>query len=94
MISLVAFAATSRPPGEFYISTGKDLAQAGQYDEAIKKYDEAIKANPFSAEALYLRGIAKLKLGDTVGGEADVAAAAAIDPKYKPFTAGGASRAN
>jgi tetratricopeptide (TPR) repeat protein len=93
-VSLLAFAATSQWPGEAQIGMGKDLAQAGRYEEAIKRYDQAIEMWPDSSEALYQRGVAKLKLGDTAGGEADIAAAAAIDPKYKRFVAGGTSRPN
>jgi tetratricopeptide (TPR) repeat protein len=94
MISLVAFTATSTWPTFTYTNMGRDLARAGQYEEAIKHYDDALRIDPKFAEALYLRGIAKVNLGDTAGGEADIAAAAAIDAKYKPFVPGGASRAN
>jgi tetratricopeptide (TPR) repeat protein len=94
MTSLVAFTATSMPLDRLAISSGNDYAQAGRYEEAIKEYDRAIEVRPSSGEALYLRGVAKLKLGDTAGGEADIAAAAAIDPKYKQFLAGGTSQAN
>jgi hypothetical protein len=95
-ISLVAFAADSTAPSfyEMYVVPGNALAHAGKYEAAIKEYDAALKLKPDSAEALYLRGVAKLKLGDAVGAEADLAAAAAIDPKYKPPTTGGTSRAN
>jgi tetratricopeptide (TPR) repeat protein len=94
-MSLLVFAATSKMPmGEVEISMGNELVQAGQYEEAIKRYSQAIEVWPHSGEALYLRGIAKLKLGDTAGGEADIAAAAAINPKYKPPATGGTSRAN
>jgi hypothetical protein len=78
-ISLFAFAATSRLP----LEEGKDNARSGNYEAAVRQFDEMIKADPKFAEAYYHRGIAKLKSGDTVGGEADVATAASLDPKYK-----------
>ena len=52
----------------------------GQYDRAIADCDAALKKKPH-AESLYLRGIAKLRKGDTPGGDADIAAADALDPK-------------
>jgi Flp pilus assembly protein TadD len=74
------------------LDMGRQFAADGQYERAIKEYDEALRLLPNFAEALYLRGLAKLKLGDTVGGEADIAAAAAIDGKYKPLAAPGPAR--
>jgi hypothetical protein len=89
-ISLVVFAATSQMRPN--LDMGRQFAADGQYERAIKEYDEALRLLPNFAEALYLRGLAKLKLGDTVGGEADIAAAAAIDGKYKPLAAPGPAR--
>jgi tetratricopeptide (TPR) repeat protein len=51
----------------------------GQWDSAIDDYDEALQFNPKLASSLYGRGLAKLKKGDTTGGNADIAAARAID---------------
>jgi tetratricopeptide (TPR) repeat protein len=83
LVSLFAFTATSRAPGEPNISTGREEARKGQYERAIREYDEAIKQWPNLPEALYLRGIAKLNIGDTAGGEADLAKAASLDLKYR-----------
>ena len=47
-------------------------------DDAVADYDEALRRNPKQAGSLYGRGLAKLKKGDAVGGEADIAAARAI----------------
>jgi Tetratricopeptide repeat len=85
MVSLFAFTATSMPPHEHYIVSGREHARKGDYDRAIQQFDEAIKIFPQSAEALYQRGVAKLKRGDTADGEADIAKAAAIEPKYAPL---------
>src|SRR5262252_5904386 len=51
----------------------------GQWDSAINDYNEALRFNPKLASSLYGRGVAKLKTGDTTGGNADIAAARAID---------------
>lgn len=88
LISVFAFTATSRYPGEPNLSNGKEQFRAGRYDHAIKEYDEALKQWPDLAEVLYFRGIAKLNSGDTAGGEADIAKAASIDPKYAPSAPG------
>ena len=44
----------------------------------IRLYDEALKLGPKRAYSLYGRGLAKLNKGDAAGGEADIAAAKAI----------------
>jgi TPR repeat len=88
LISVFAFTATSQYPGEPHLSIGKRQFSDGQYDRAIQEYDEALKQWPNLAEVLYLRGIAKLNSGDTAGGEADLAKAASIDPKYAPLVPG------
>ena len=51
---------------------------AALLDDAVADYDEALKLNPKQAGSLYGRGLAKLKKGDAGGGEADIAAAKAI----------------
>jgi len=53
----------------------------GQWDSAIDDYNEALQFNPNLASSLYGRGLAKLKKGDTTGGNADIAAAKAIEAK-------------
>jgi hypothetical protein len=44
--------------------------------------------NPKSASSFYGRGFAKLKKGDSAGGEADIAAAKAINPAIAEQYAG------
>jgi tetratricopeptide (TPR) repeat protein len=83
LVSLFAFAATSRLPDRSHIHAGEAFTRDGEYDRAIREFDIALKIAPDSAEILYLRGTAKLKHGDTVGGQTDMAAAVAIDPKYR-----------
>ena len=50
------------------------------YDRAIADYTETIRLDPKYALAFYNRGLAKQKIGDTAGGEADLASARALDP--------------
>ena len=51
----------------------------GQWDSAIDDYRSALRLDPKLASSLYGRGLAKLKTGDTTGGNADIAAAKAIE---------------
>ncbi len=55
----------------------------GRLDDAIVEYDAALKLAPKAASSFLLfgRGIAKQRKGDTAGGDADVAAAKAINPR-------------
>ena len=61
-----------------YIDRGIGYAANGDNDRAIEDYNEALKLNPKQALSLFGRGLAKLKKGDASGGEADIAAAKAI----------------
>jgi tetratricopeptide (TPR) repeat protein len=54
--------------------------QLGRFDEAIADYNVALKIDTKLAGSLYGRGLAKLKKGDTTGGNADIATAKAIKP--------------
>ena len=50
-----------------------------QYGAAIADYDAALKLDPKKAVSLYGRGLAKHAKGDRTGGDADIAAAKALD---------------
>jgi hypothetical protein len=56
-----------------------DLPQDGPMGFGHHDYSSALRVNPKSASSLYGRGLAKLKKGDTSGGNADIAAAKAIE---------------
>jgi tetratricopeptide (TPR) repeat protein len=60
-------------------SRGFVLFRLGRYAEALVDYDKAIAARPRQAESLYVRGLVKRHLGKSAEGDADVAAARAID---------------
>ena len=47
-------------------------------DDAIADYDAALKLSPKLAGSLYGRGLARLRKGNTDDGNADIAAAKAI----------------
>jgi tetratricopeptide (TPR) repeat protein len=50
----------------------------GRYKDAITDYDAVIKDVPKDPYSLFGRGVAKLKSGDRAGGDADIAAAVAL----------------
>jgi tetratricopeptide (TPR) repeat protein len=52
----------------------------GDYGRALADIGVVLQFNPKSALALYARGWMLLKKGDTEAGDADIAAAKAIDP--------------
>jgi tetratricopeptide (TPR) repeat protein len=54
--------------------------KAGKFDEAIADFTAAIQADAKFANSMYGRGLAKLKKGDAVGGQSDMATAEALDP--------------
>ena len=60
-------------------SRGFVYLRLGRLDDAIVEYDAAVKRSAPTAFTLFGRGIAKQRNGDTAGGDADMAAAKAID---------------
>jgi tetratricopeptide (TPR) repeat protein/predicted aspartyl protease len=65
----------------FLDSRGMVRLRQSQLDGSIADYDEAIKLQVKSGWSYYGRGLAKLKKGLKADGEADVAAAKALDPR-------------
>jgi tetratricopeptide (TPR) repeat protein len=55
------------------------LLKLGKLDDCIAVYNAALELQPKNAESLYGRGIARQKKGDATAGQADVAAANAIE---------------
>ena len=60
-------------------SEGLVLYQLGRYQDAVVAFDQALKISPKLAPSLFVRGLAKQKLGDAAGGASDIAAAKAIN---------------
>lgn len=55
------------------------LYRLGRYLDALNTYNAVLKIDSKSASSLYMRGQTKRKLGDSAGGDADIAAAKAIN---------------
>lgn len=53
----------------------------GDYHDAIRDCDAVLAQRPKFARSLYVRGLSRLKARGAAGGDADIAAAKAIDPK-------------
>jgi tetratricopeptide (TPR) repeat protein len=60
-------------------SRGFTYLKMDQWDAAIADYNSALRLEPRLASALYGRGLAKLKKGNMTDGNADIAAASAIN---------------
>jgi tetratricopeptide (TPR) repeat protein len=64
---------------EFLDSRGFTYLKLRQVDNAIGDYDAVLGQNPRKAHSLYGRGLARLEKGDRQGGDADIAAAKAVN---------------
>ena len=64
----------------FLDSRGRVLLQRGDLAGAVAAYDMALERSPTQSPSLYGRGLARIALGQVAEGEADKAAALAIDP--------------
>jgi tetratricopeptide (TPR) repeat protein len=60
-------------------SRGLAYLKLGQWELAVTDYNSALRMDPTLPSALYGRGFAKLKTGDRAGGNADIAAAEAVE---------------
>jgi tetratricopeptide (TPR) repeat protein len=72
--------AFASPAADIHRARGDAYRGKGDLDGAIAAYDAALKLIRDEPAALYGRGLAKAKKGDQAGGDADVAAAKAINP--------------
>lgn len=72
---------------------GNQLLESEDYTLAIQYFNKAIKAKPYLCEPYYLRGLAKMMLGDYAGAESDCSYALELN-KYKrePLRIRGISR--
>jgi tetratricopeptide (TPR) repeat protein len=60
-------------------SRGFVRLRQGDFDRAIKDYDDAVAGRPKTAEYRFARGLAELRAGRQAKGQADIAAATAMD---------------
>ena len=67
-----------RSRGLAFESKGDHERAIVEFGRAIANYDAALRIFPDDAALLYRRGIVKLDAGDDIGGNADIAAARAI----------------
>jgi hypothetical protein len=51
----------------------------GNTQEALADYEAVLKESPNDSYSIFGRGVAKLRLGDTAGGNADIAAAVGME---------------
>ena len=56
-----------------------------RFNSAIDDYSSALRFRPGLANALYGRGLAKLRTGNASGADADMSAAKAIDPSIGDY---------
>lgn len=56
--------------------------QVGRYEDVILLADVTLDYRPYFEESFYYRGLAKLALGDSEGGRADLEAAVAFNPHF------------
>ena len=67
---------------EEYIGQGKEFLNAKQYDQAIDRFNEAIRLNPQSIQAYNNRGIAYCNKGDFDRAISDFSRTIEIDSKF------------
>ena len=63
-----------------YYSRGFLLLEKKETQRALTDFDRSWRTDPSYARALYGRGLAKKRLGDITGGDADIARAKELQP--------------
>ncbi len=63
-----------------HYSRGYEFLAKGENKRALADFDASWRTNPSYARALYSRGLAKKKLGDIAGGDADIERAKELQP--------------
>ena len=66
-------------------SRGFVYLRQGGYEAAIRDFDAALASRPKQPAAVYLRGIARIRKGESAAGRADIAAAQTMYPNIAAF---------
>lgn len=69
----------SRDNPDVLDSRGLVYIRLGDFKDAIRDYDSALRTNPMMATSLYGRGLAELRLGEKSQGQGDLAASGKLD---------------
>jgi tetratricopeptide (TPR) repeat protein len=87
--------ALALPPQNDAVFTANQLNSRGfayfrqkKYTEAITDYDRSLELAPQSASSYYVRGVARIALGDQSAGDSDILRARQIDPNVAARYAG------
>ncbi len=78
----------SRNMPAVYDSRGLVHLRRNEFADAVADTDTALKLAPKQAPSLFVRGVAKLRLGRTAEGQADLVAAEALEPGIRERYAG------
>jgi tetratricopeptide (TPR) repeat protein len=57
------------------------LLKLERFNDALSDFDASVRKEPMNADGLFGRGTTRVALGDRLLGEADIAAAMALDPQ-------------
>lgn len=69
---------------DYFKARGNAFSNKGDFEKAIADYSDAIKIDPNFARAYYNRSVAKMKTGDKVGSDADLAQAKQLQANIGP----------
>jgi tetratricopeptide (TPR) repeat protein len=76
-------AGSEKAASDLRLKAGEALGKT-DFETAIKFAGEALELEPDNVDALWMRGLARLKIKDYAKAEADLNQAIKLDPKYGP----------
>jgi len=65
----------------YHLALGEAFYSSGQFEEALEEYDDVLMENPVQEEALYLKGLLLIQLGDFSKGIRYLSKVAQIEPE-------------